>query len=312
MKVRTMLRELKEENKEYVLFTHTDLDGVSCEIVSSIKLGKPFQVIYTQPGKTFHQDILNYLDSYYDDNRTILITDIAVLPETAIMLKNKNVDFMIIDHHKNDELINLNFENICVDTIASATYILNDLCCSFNSSNILLDEFSLIVSRYDTFKWVDMKWKGIEKKWNDLFHFYGKDHFIEMVINKIIKHKSLEFNSNELTILERLEIQENERIERYKRSIKIKQWRNFNLGVLSVEAFNSVLTDNIFKENKEIDIICNVNFNIGVISFRGNNSKNNIDVSILAKEFGGGGHMKAASCKPDDATFKKLVNELMF
>lgn len=310
MKVRTMLRELKEENKEYVLFTHTDLDGISCEIVSSIKLGKPLKVIYTQPGKTFHRDILKYLDNDYNDKHVLLITDIAVLPETALMLKEKNINFIIIDHHKNDELVNLNYNNICIDTLVSATYILNDLC-SFDS-NILLDIFSLIVSRYDTFKWTDLKLQGIEKKWNDLFHFYGAEEFIDLVFNKLLNHGNLEFTLCELIILKRLEIQEEERIERYKRSIKLKQWKGFNIGVLSVEAFNSVLTDSIFKENQEIDIICNVNFNIGVVSFRGNNSKENIDVSLIAKEFGGGGHMKAASCKPDEETFRKLVNELMF
>jgi len=84
------------------LFTHTDLDGVSCGIIG--KLAFPEINIEYCDYDNVNDKIKQYIESEeYKDYDTIFITDISVNEEVAKLIDNvftQEHEFVLLDHHK--------------------------------------------------------------------------------------------------------------------------------------------------------------------------------------------------------------------
>lgn len=76
-------------------------------------------------------------------------------------------------------------------------------------------------------------------------------------------------------------------------------------GIVFADKYISELGNELCKLNKELDYIVIVNMSTRSVSYR--TIKDNIDVGMIAKEHGGGGHPKAAGAK---IKFDNILNFL--
>lgn len=82
------------------LFTHTDLDGIGCEILAKIAFGKDVDVTNSEVSD-INKNIKGFLDNLKNNGiyDKIYITDISVNKENAERLSNRPEKVQLLDHH---------------------------------------------------------------------------------------------------------------------------------------------------------------------------------------------------------------------
>lgn len=136
-----------------------------------------------------------------------------------------------------------------------------------------------------------------------IFKIYGKDRFIDKFYNVIINDLEL-YSKEDLNLVEL----EKERIKRYieeKEFIEISL-DNKRVGVVFAERYISELGNYLINKYDYLDYIVLINID-KKISYRGNGK---VDLSVIAKKFGGGGHVNAAgNCLPFGLK-EKVIKEI--
>jgi len=286
------------------LFTHTDLDGISCAILAKIAFKDEVDIEYCN-----YNDIdSRFKDFWFGDKLSnydqVFITDISISEELAVdinisYLNSATPHLTLLDHHKTAEYLN-KYSWAIVKTVnyfetkISGTYMLYcQLFYKLNSATKLynnIETFCEIVRKYDTWEWTNVYKDIIPKQFNDLLYIYGRDRFIDLMISKIQNDEEFGLTSENIQLLEL----EQEKITRYieaknKTLIKTKI-DGLIAGIVFAENFISQLGDELCKLNLDIDFVMIVNID-KVASLR---TIKDIDVSEIAKKYGGGGHLKAA------------------
>jgi oligoribonuclease NrnB/cAMP/cGMP phosphodiesterase (DHH superfamily) len=142
--------------------------------------------------------------------------------------------------------------------------------------------------RYDTWEW-DTIYKDLaSKKLNMLFGLLGRDKFVE----RFSDNPGMEFSAGEKLLVEVEEERIKNYIKKVSKNVIQKSAYGYNFGLVFAESYISELGNTLCKENTDLDFIMIVNVGGGGISFRG--IHDNIDLGVVAKLFGGGGHPKAA------------------
>ena len=87
------------------LFTHTDLDGVSCEILGRIAFREDINVTRCNYGDIDNkvEEFLNNVEEY----NKLFITDISVSKKIADKLNSISDKVILLDHHKTALWLNL-------------------------------------------------------------------------------------------------------------------------------------------------------------------------------------------------------------
>jgi oligoribonuclease NrnB/cAMP/cGMP phosphodiesterase (DHH superfamily) len=279
------------------LFTDSDLDGIGCGIVMS-NAGE-VDITYSNPRK-INNDIIAFInDGTYSEYGMIFITDLSVTIETADLIENvfdKGPVWRLLDHHLTGvhlrpylwSIIKTHDDN---GELCCGTYLIHEVMRPLLKNPVEMDKFVSLVNSYDTFNWV--KEDRIEAKhFNDLFGIYGRDRFISH-ITKVIAEGSSEF----IGPTERIVIDiEQERIERHIHN-KTKQLRrfktaNYTVGVIFNEKYVSETGKTICENEPDLDFIILLDYGYRTAGMR--TIRDDIDLSEIAKRFGGGGHKKAA------------------
>lgn len=183
-----------------------------------------------------------------------------------------------------------------------------------------LDIFIESVRRYDTWDWYN-KYKDVSsKKLNNLLDAYGAEKFSSEMIKRI-KNNTFSNNIdleddlyyvNELPInftnIDNvlLEIRENEiqsEIKIKNSQIISKKLLEYNIGVVFEERFVSEVGHALCELNPQYDLIVLLSGNTK--SFR---TIKDIDLSVIAKKFGGGGHYNSSGCSTDTETVSKMID----
>jgi len=121
-----------KKNKKNILVTHTDLDGIGCEIlfrtITGIENKKVYNVNYNNVDDTINE-ILNKIDKdYCNNNITLTITDISINEETAKRLnryvKENKLNVILFDHHKTALWLNNKYSwaNVNLDFCGTKLY----------------------------------------------------------------------------------------------------------------------------------------------------------------------------------------------
>lgn len=126
-------------------------------------------------------------------------------------------------------------------------------------------------------------------------------------------HKKFKFNKLEEYLLD----VEQERIQLYvedkKKQVKVIQFllneRTYTIGVLTVERYHSELGNILCTQYPEFDFVAMTDMTFKKISFRAN--KTDVDVSVVAREFNGGGHPPAAGCALTPVTAEVFLSPLI-
>lgn len=304
--------------KNIVLFTHNDLDGIGCEILS--KIADKYSDVYNNKEifscnyDNINTTIENYLNNnYIGNNTTILITDISVSDEIANKLNTMNISKKLLDHHVSAE--SLNKYNWCSvkgyidkNKAASGTALYFREIEEDLKNNLPKDcfdrlkEFVENVRLYDTWEW--NKDNNIyPKNLNDLFFIKKRETFVTDMLDKISNNKELiSIEDYKLIDMQQKEIEEY--IEEKNKDLIKMDVNGFCVGVLFAEKYISELGNKISLKNQDCDFIAIIKGKS--VSLR--TTKENVDLSKIAKSYGGGGHKMASGFSLPDEKLVEIYN----
>ncbi len=305
-----------------LLLTHIDMDGAG----PSILLQSCFKNVTVRhcSNNTMSEDIKNSIledeqDPQYD---FIIACDISCNKyDAAIINKSKNCNkLVILDHHMTAEYLNV-YDWACVSSITPSDtkrieYI--DSKCLQSGTSLMYDYLDYCnmlqhiknpalcmqmvntITLYDTWDWVNIyqKQNMDPYKLNTLFSIYGTDMFEETMISRINNITVNKLFNNTDKLLLRIE---DEKIKSHIKRIE----KHIHTGSLTLknETYSIVLcytsdylqdTFDLMKTSYPDKDIYIINYGTG-ISMRA--MKPDINIGLIAKEYGGGGHPGAGGFK---------------
>ena len=290
--------------KKIKLLTQNDLDGVGCYIVAKILLAHQhhYGVDVTYCTHSNIQEMMSETILKGDDYEHIYMTDIVVYDDYIQQFFTPEVveKTTIIDHHKSAlDLNKYDFAHICIqrdDKLMSGTYLFYQYLKKTYEFKLQLDIFNKLerfveaVRSYDTWDW--SKYNNLlAKDINDLLYIKGIKNFAEDMIEILLDTSdNLLLRETDCVLL----TSERHRISNYikakEKDIFELQLYEYHLGVIFAEQYVSELGNQIALNYPEYDAIAIIGSR--TVSLR--TVKEDIDVSVLAKRFNGGGHKKAA------------------
>ncbi|WP_144029011.1 DHH family phosphoesterase [Paenibacillus rigui] len=298
----------------YLLYTHNDLDGVGCGIVARCAFGHKVEIRYNSVGG-LNVQVERFLEKGKKKNY-LFITDLSVheANERGIQaFVQSGGKIKLIDHHKTSlhynkypwAIVQVEYEN---GKLASATSLFYEYLMQnglLKPSNGLA-EFVELVRQYDTWEW-EKNGQQKAKRLNDLFYLVSHEEFEEKMVKRLQQSEHFAFDAFEEKILDL----EEEKIERYvrrkKREIIQAPVQEHFVGIVHAESYHSELGNELGKENPHLDYIVILNMGGKKISFR--TIHDHVDVSEIAGQFGGGGHVKAAGASMTDDAYRLYVAE---
>lgn len=303
------------------LFTHTDLDGIACAIVGILAFGKENIDIEYCDYANINEKVCTFLDSgTQDEYNMVYITDISVDPAMAVIV-NVALDgkVMLLDHHKTAEWLNqykwAHVNETTVISYFSPDSSVEKTCGAYEFFvNLYLDNhidlfacvhrFVDTVRKYDTWLWKTQYNDSEPKQWNDLLYLLGRDRFIQQVVAQLQTDIFCLVPSDQLL----LQLNQ-ENIDRYIESkdkeIVIRNIRGYRAGVVFAEQYTSELGNRLAEAHKELDFIAIINPSKAV-SYR--TTKADMDLSNLAKIFGGGGHPSTSGSPITELNRKQFID----
>lgn len=300
------------------LFTHTDLDGVGCAVLAKLAFGDDVDISYCGYNN-INEEVKKYLESGLI-NGVIHITDISVTEEVAELLNKSGVPVILLDHHKTALYLNkykwANVKEYMNDSSlkTSGTQLYFDYLCDegfYEPWDMHVYDFVEKVRMYDTWDWAESGEYGlVSKQMNDLLGLYGRDRFIDWSISKIIDPRlfiSLEKEDKHLLEMHQKQIDD---------YIKLKNKQLFQInmygrcgGFVYADRYFSEMGNRLALLHPELDFIAMIDVGGGMVSYR--TVKDDINLGELAKQFGGGGHPKAAGSRFPESTAVAIA-EMIF
>ncbi|MCO5822887.1 DHHA1 domain-containing protein [Clostridioides difficile] len=291
------------------LITHNDLDGVGCYIIANYILHEQIDANYCNY-KNVNDVVLETLEKH-DKYEKIFITDISVNEEVANKLDKIKDKVQLLDHHPTALFLNnydwANVEIECSKGKTCGTQMLFDyLEKDYNNlSEPTLKYFIELVRRYDTWEWKD-KYNDLDAKHlNDLMYIIGIEDFIIDMLTKIDEDIYL-FDKLSLKLLEIKQKEIDRYVDEKDKTIMVKEILGYNAGIVFAENHISELGNRLNELHPELDFIIIINREI--ISYR--TIKDNINLSEIAKVFGGGGHPKASGSQIDECCIDNYIKNI--
>lgn len=288
--------------KRLIISHIADPDGVTPIILSKLVFEEIDYIL--SENKDVNDNVKNNLDKY----DFIYVVDLNISEELADFIEeNYKEKIMIIDHHlscnnmNKYSFIEVNAEGKESGTSLYYKYLLNN----YNNNLLNRESTKMLVEHVRTMDIYDFSKTNKEEaeKLEMIFKIYGKDRFIDKFYNVIINDLEL-YSKEDLNLVEL----EKERIKRY---IEEKEFMEISLdnkrvGVVFAERYISELGNYLINKYDYLDYIVLINID-KKISYRGNGK---VDLSVIAKKFGGGGHVNAAgNCLPSGLK-EKVIKEI--
>lgn len=271
------------------MFSHIDLDGVGSGILHKAAYGKGAETYYCG-----YHDVDEKIQEIITDIRTedpseyptIIIADLGISQETATMVDEYRGQKLLLDHHKTNLWLMDKYDWVVIDTSKSGILLVFDH---------ILDVprryggFAKMVDDYD--RWIHSNPKSVQL--NRLFGILGIKRFEERCL-------TFPFVTS-FTDVEKLLLElEDETIEYYAKKVKRGlSKRNISdsavLGIGFADRYVSEVAHSLMA-SEDLDAIVLIDPIDKKASLR---SKDDIDVSEIAKRLGGGGHKNASGINFD-------------
>lgn len=300
-----------------------DLDGVGSLYLSELVFTKDSTFI-AAPTRNIDGMVRKFMGNW-DKDTLLIITDLSVSEEVAIEIDNRvkeGYQAVLLDHHPTAlaldkyEWATVKIQNEEGEKVSATSLHLQYL----NENHNLLYtrmilQFTELVRSYDCWDW---KITGNQnaKRLNDILYIVGRDRFRTLMLNKLtdpMHHLKFEFNELEEYLLdveqERIQLYVQDKEKQMKVITFLQHGREYKVGVLTVERYHSELGNILCTKYPELDFVAMTDLTFKKISFRAN--KPSIDVSIVAKEFDGGGHPPAAGCSLNPVTSATFLLPLL-
>lgn len=295
---------------DYVVhhFTHTDLDGVGCAILSKYMYDENPEIdldIKYCNYDTINEEVTQLLDEIGENNkkhRLILITDISVNEEVAqrldkLRLCDKLCIVMMFDHHQLSREIR-SYEWATVDSSGANcgislmyNYFFKD---APEGGGAAIFDFVRNVKLYDLWLF-DPETHCIPLEYNMLLYTFGKTYFEELILHELFLYKDRPISFSTGWVRSFLDEQYaliEEYLEKKSKEAQDVTFKDYKGKYVFAEKDQSRLGNRILKDYPEADfaaIIAAPNY----VSLRSRKDGVNVGEDI-AKYFGGGGHPAAA------------------
>lgn len=311
-----------------------DLDGVSALDLSELAFGEEVTTVASTT-RTIDPMVQDFVENQWDKDTLLIITDLSIdsreLADAIDEKVKEGYQIVLIDHHPTAFWLNdyswatvVNVEN-GVKTSATTMYLdyLNQNHDFINTQMIL--DYTQLVREYDTWDWfyVGIEVNGVKqpnyrsKRLNDLLYIIGEKKFRHMVVEKLSdpRHCNFLFSLSEKD--EYVLDVEQYRIEAYikqkKEEMKVIPFtlndREYQVAVMTTERYHSELGNAICRDFEHVDFVAMSEVGRMKISFRA--SKSDVDTSVVAKHFGGGGHAPASGCGLNGTTMPIFLQPLL-
>ena len=312
--------------KKSVLFTHTDLDGLGCEILFKIFIGDH---VYRCEPDTVSDTILSWMEDKNGDEWLVFITDICPTLDVLRLLVKNGFNTNVYDHHATNKYVEALEPNpFCYPVIEPGAEIYPESGTSLFLThqagrmmgadyikNAWLYVFADTVRSYDTFEW--KKTNNMDaKNLQILLSTLGSDLFVKHYVNR---YNSIDKDHRELIdplymeIIEAKSIGEENAMTNF---IENGTWYNVNIRgykgalVLDIPPCNiSDLATYFLKKYTNYDIIVYL-LHGNILSYR--TIRDDIDLgNDICKPIGGGGHPKAAGATLPDNAMDEIVTNII-
>lgn len=297
------------------LFTHTDLDGVSCEILGRIAFGEDIDVVRCGYGNIDDkvEEFINS-DEEYDK---LFITDISVKKELADALNNISDKVILLDHHKTALWLNeypyalVQVEDESIGKMCGAYLFYEYLKKNHKEfdDTPALKLFIDYVRMYDTWEWKEKYDNIIPKRLNDLMYIDGPNEFIDKMIYRLGNNLAI-FDDTDLMKLQIEQTYINSYVAQKNETLIINDnlFPEYTVGIVFADKYISELGNKLCELHPELDFIVLINMSTLTVSYR--TVKDNLDLSAIAKGFGGGGHPKASGSRFDASIINDMLNNI--
>ncbi|MGM9834166.1 MAG: DHHA1 domain-containing protein [Bacilli bacterium] len=263
-------------------------------------------------------DTLKQVITHYEDYETIYIVDLSVSDEMAQYINKDEIlrnKIQIYDHHQSREHQNIYpFINIISSQNGrkeSGTSLFYNCLKNTVDNSILMNnaviELVELIRENDTYDFLEEN-KEKANQLAELYDIYGRDRFINNYSEFIEKNNYFYFTDTEI-ILHEIESERTKRYieEKLKHVIKAKI-DGIPVGIVFAEKKRSLLGHTMTEIISDIDIAIIINVDKSV-SYRAD--KDEVDVNVIAKPYGGGGH-KHAGGSPLPEDLQEKISEYIF
>lgn len=310
------LSAIPKNPKKVFLLTHTDLDGAGAAVLTNLAFPSAKVEVQHCNNSEMSSCILTALREHGEEYDLILATDIS-LSETDAAIADEYIhnNFLLFDHHPTAMQLN-QYIWACVydgmiedssraayfdmqdDWHTSATGLLFDYLAYHKFECILthprIIEFAYSVSAYDTWDWKTTNCKkGIIQDLNSLCAIYGLSRFEQTITLRISTDDKL------ILPIDRVFFEiEQDKVDSYISKIK----NNIVTGTVKIlgrtytyaGCVSTAYVAPVFEYLRDNYPDCDVLIvNTGAsVSMR--KTKSDIDLAVVAKHFGGGGHAGAS------------------
>ncbi|MCK0473490.1 DHH family phosphoesterase [Halalkalibacter sp. APA_J-10(15)] len=296
----------------HYLYSHNDLDGVSCGILARLAFGSNVEIQYVSIQR-LDQKIEQHLETAKTAD-SLWITDLSINSDNEQRIHTfikAGGSVQLIDHHKTALHLNdHSWAHIEIaheeSKLASATSLLYDFLIKsdYLQRSQALDEFVELVRQWDTWEW-DRNENFRSKRLNDLFFLLSIDDFEDRMVQRLPTSNNFKFDDFEDKILDIEEDKITRYIKRKRRELVQVMLEEKCVGIVHAEAYHSELGNKLGKESPHLDYIAILNVGQRKMSFR--TIHDHIDVSMVAEQYEGGGHAKAAGATLNDSAFEFFV-----
>ena len=291
--------------KDLIISHIKDIDGVSPLILLNVLgINYDYKLLDVYEVESYLDELLKTDLSIYNN---IYITDLTV-PEASYKLINESNyknKFKVFDHHKTHLYAsNLDFVTIDINECGT-TLFYNYLKTIGLKETKVIKEYVNSVKNLDLWLFEQNK-DCVAPKLGNLFDFYGVLRYIIEFTKHLKEDETFKFNEFEEKILEILNDEEKIYIDKRELRMTVCKYEDYNVGIVFAEKYRSELGNELLIRNKNLDFIVIINLN-GGISLR----SREVDVSVIASKFNGGGH-KLASGFGISEKLKKDIISLIF
>lgn len=305
----SLLEQFK--NKNVCLISHNDLDGIGSVIIYKyyiepvVKMSQLHICSYDDIS-----DMESNADILFKNFDIICFTDITPTKDLYFKCKQMGIEVKIFDHHQSAYTSLMN-------TITTEYYYSIDKC----GAEIFFEEvtknrrtlkcaYQMVqyISTYDLWKENSALWKEGKAlhnilwgsiNWNAVNAIDKYNKFITNQLEKLYKNKNFYFTSYEQRLATHAEAKEHEFYIKAKNSISLRvDNEGNNYGYFECPSKISLICNKLLKEFPQLNyIVGHSTFNDSAISFDPSislRSLGEVDVSIIASLYNGGGHHNAA------------------
>ncbi|MFG0216309.1 DHH family phosphoesterase [Brevibacillus porteri] len=312
-------------HQKIVHFSDKDLDGVSCAILSQIAFSNQEVDSRGVTPYTVNQEVQKFIEEELTPDMYVVITDVSVNDEVATLIQKK-VDqghsFVLIDHHPTALPLASKYEwaNVITEEAGKKTsatslyydYLVNQ---GYLTPTDVLSDYVELVRAFDTWDW-DATGTVQANQLNILFYMVERDTFVQNVLGRL-RGEGADTDQFVFDEVESILIYtEEKRIDEFEQK-KLKQMKiipveidldepkTYQVGVVFLEQYHSTTGNFLCKNAEMIDFVAMLDPGKGRISFR--TIREDVNLSVIAQHYGGGGHPKASGCSFTGVTLKAFV-----